>query len=97
MRPGQVHQIELKKGCSGFLVQFNNDYYFPNDKSSTRLLRKAGKINYYHLESASFQKLERILSNISEEYAVKQEGYLEVIKANMGIFFIELVRQQTVI
>jgi AraC-like DNA-binding protein len=95
MRPGQVHELLLKKGCTGFLVQFTTEYYYPNDNTSSRLLRKAGKINYYHPEPGAFQKLAGILNNISEEYSAKQEGYLDVIKASMGIFFIELVRQQT--
>jgi AraC-like DNA-binding protein len=95
MRPGQVHELVLKSGCTGFLIQFTSEYYFPNDKTSVRLLRKAAKMNYYHPKPTAFLKLAGILNNISEEFTLQQEGYLEVIKASMGIFFIELARQQT--
>src|SRR5688572_20370893 len=32
MRPGQVHQLTLKKGSSGYLMQFNTDTYYTHDK-----------------------------------------------------------------
>jgi hypothetical protein len=47
MRPGQVHELVLKTGSSGFLVQFTTEYYFQNDPASAQLLRSSGKINYY--------------------------------------------------
>jgi AraC-like DNA-binding protein len=94
MRPGQVHQISLKQGSSGFLIQFNSDFYHPGDKTSALLLKKAGKINYYQLSPAIYQKLDGLLTNITGEYAGKQEGYTEVITSSIGIFFIELTRLQ---
>ena len=74
-------------------MQFRNDFYFPYNKTSGQFLHKAGKINYYSLSAVGFEKLLTILTNIFQELAGKQEGYREVIKANMGILFIELDRQ----
>jgi AraC family transcriptional activator of pobA len=90
MRPGQVHQLVLKAGSTGYLMQFRDDFFSPHDKTSNLLLRKAGKINHYQLNA----KLLTILTYISQEYADIQAAYQEVIKANMSVFFIELVRQQ---
>ncbi|MBK9402214.1 MAG: AraC family ligand binding domain-containing protein [Bacteroidetes bacterium] len=28
MRPGQVHQLRLKAGCKGYLLQFKADFFF---------------------------------------------------------------------
>jgi AraC family transcriptional regulator, transcriptional activator of pobA len=39
MRPGQVHQITLKAGSAGYLMEFNTDFYYPHDKVSNQLLR----------------------------------------------------------
>lgn len=86
LRPGQVHQLVLKAECTGYLIQFRDDFSNP-------LLRKAGKINHYQLSANRFSKLLTILTYISQEYEEKQEGYWEVIKANMNIFSIELARQ----
>jgi AraC-like DNA-binding protein len=92
MRPGQVHELMLEVGCTGYLLQFRDDFYYARDKQSNELLRKAGKSNYHQADFDGFEKLLKILTNISEEYIGKQEGYQEVIKANLGILFIELIR-----
>jgi AraC-like DNA-binding protein len=93
MRPAQVHQLVLKAGSRGYLMQFRDEFYFPHDKASKQLLRKASNINYYQLSSEGFVKLFDLLAHIFSEYMDKQERHQEVIKAYMGIFFIELSRQ----
>ena len=95
MRPGQVHQLVLKAGSTGYLMQFNTEFYFPKDKGSTQLLRQASKINHYRLNSEGFKKLHSILAYIFREDAEKNERYEDIIKANLGIFFIELARQHS--
>lgn len=93
MRPGQVHHLVLKAGSAGYLMQFKDEFYLAHDSVSNQLLRKAGNINHYSLNTGGFQKLKAILANIFQEYAGKQERYDEVIKASMSVFFIELIRQ----
>lgn len=93
MRPGQVHQLELKLGSTGYMIQFRINFY-PHDKASNLILRKASSINIYQLDAGGFQKLFPLLKYIFHEYSGKQEGYQEIIKANLGIFFIELARLQ---
>ncbi|MBI1939671.1 MAG: helix-turn-helix domain-containing protein [Ignavibacteriales bacterium] len=95
LRPGQVHRLMLKVGTTGYLIRFRIDFYYPRDKVSNQLLRKAAKVNLYQPDADRFQKLLSNLTYIFNEYTDKQDGYLEVIKANLGIFFIELVRQQS--
>jgi len=94
MHPGQVHQLTLKSGSVGYLMHFKTDFYFPQNKVSHQLLRKASNKNFCQLDSKVFKKLFSILTNIFQEYTDNQEGYQEVIKANLSIFLIELVRQQ---
>lgn len=94
MRPGQVHQLALKAGSTGYLMQFKTDFYHPNDKAAGQLLRKAGHTNFCQLDAKRFNKLLTVATNIFQEYENKEEGYPEVIKANLGIFFIELVRHR---
>ena len=95
MRPGQVHQLRLKAESTGYLIQFGNELRFSNEKVSDQLLSKAGSLNYYQFNPDKFQKLQVILNNIFQEYTLKEKQYQEVIKANLDIFLIELVRQQT--
>jgi AraC-like DNA-binding protein len=93
IRPGQVHQLELKAGCTGYLVEFNAEFYHPKDKTSNQRLRKASNKNYCELEINRFNKLQTILSSMLDEYTGKEEGFQDVIKSSLDIFFIEFVRQ----
>ncbi|MBW8687499.1 AraC family transcriptional regulator [Chitinophaga rhizophila] len=95
VRPGQVHSLLLKAGSNGYLMQFNDVFYAGNDYGSRQILRKAGSINRYQLEAAQFEKLAGILKAITNEYILRQKKYLEVMQANMAIFFIELIRAST--
>jgi AraC family transcriptional regulator, transcriptional activator of pobA len=94
MRPGQVHQLNLNAGTMGFILQFKTDYIYSENKLSQELLRKVSHVNFCNLERNGFKKLEAILIYILKEYKDKQEGYQEVIKSNLSIFFIELVRHR---
>ena len=94
LRPGQVHQLTLKAKSTGYLIEFKTDFYFPRDKISGQLLRKASHKNYCQLEATQFKKLLSILNSIFQEYKNQQENYQEVIKANLSVFFIELVRNR---
>ncbi len=93
MRPGQVHELVLKKRSTGYLMQFRNDYYFPHDKTSRSLLRRASNTNHYQPDANRLKKFLSVLNYIFQEYTDKNERYQEVIMANMDIFFIELIRQ----
>jgi AraC family transcriptional activator of pobA len=94
MRPGQVHQLTLKTGSSGYLLQFKTDFFNSQNRLAQEFLRKVSHINFCSLDSDGFNKLETILSYILKEYNEKQEVYQEVIKSNLSIFFIELVRHR---
>jgi AraC-like DNA-binding protein len=93
LRPGQVHQLALKAGCIGYLLEFNIGFYHPKDKLSVQRLRKATNKVYCRLETGRFEKLHNILTNIFLEFSSREDGYPEIIKANLDIFFIEFTRQ----
>jgi AraC family transcriptional activator of pobA len=93
LRPGQVHQLELNADCTGYLMEFNNEFYHPKEKLSSLRLRKASSKNFCLLELTRFDKLIQVLKHIFQEYTEKENGYLDSIKANLEIFFIEFLRQ----
>jgi AraC family transcriptional regulator, transcriptional activator of pobA len=93
MRPGQVHQLKLKARSTGYLVEFNMNFYRQYNHESNHLLENAGSHNLYQLDGKQFKKLSALLNNIIIEYADKQQGYEEAIKAHMRVLFIELLRQ----
>ena len=93
MRPGQVHRLQLKADSTGYIIEFNREFYHPKDKISTQRLRKASNKNYCKPEIKRFEKLYEILTYVFLEYTGKEEGFQDVIKANLDIFFIEFLRQ----
>jgi AraC family transcriptional regulator, transcriptional activator of pobA len=93
LRPGQVHQLNLKKGSSGYLIEFDNSFYSPTEKLAAHVFRKVSSRNHCKPEAKRSNKLFSILETIYQEFIEKQERFAEVIKANMDILFIELARQ----
>jgi AraC-like DNA-binding protein len=96
MRPGQVHQITLRKESKGYLMQFNSDFYAPVEKTAQQILRKAVGKNFYQLEPEGSQKTFSILQDILQEFTAKQENHLEAIRSALNIFFIEMLRQSPI-
>lgn len=93
IRPGQVHQLQLKSDCTGYLMEFDMGFYQPQNTITDQRWKTAIKKNYCKVENNGFKKLFFILKNIFEEYSNKQEGYAEAIKANLDLFFLEYIRQ----
>ena len=91
MRPGQVHKLVLKAGSEGYLLQFGAEFYTPRHT----LLPRSANINCYQPDEGRFKKLFMALAGIFEECTLRQQGYQEVIKASLDIFFIGLVREHT--
>jgi AraC family transcriptional regulator, transcriptional activator of pobA len=95
MRPGQVHRLVLKAGSTGYMMQFSAGFCFSHHKVSGQLLRRAGNINHYQFSPGGFKKLLAVLTDIHREYTGKQESYQHVIKADLDVLFIELIRQHS--
>lgn len=93
LRPGQVHQLTLAAGSTGFLLEFDSQFYQPVHKEMLNRLRKATYKNYCELEAGRFEKILQCLSGIYEENQQRQDGYQEIIRASLDIFFVEYNRQ----
>ncbi len=91
LRPGQVHRLELKRRSHGYLLEFGKDFIHPLGKNS--ILRN-GAGNFCQLKASTSDKLQGILASMHEEYRDQNEGFLEIIRANLSIILIELGRQR---
>ncbi|UNZ00267.1 helix-turn-helix transcriptional regulator [Zhouia spongiae] len=94
LRPGQVHQLYLKKGTKGYLIAFDTTFYAPENKTKKQAFRVAGFTNHYHLQAEIYAKLQHILDSILNEYTDKKSMYEEHIKVNLDLLFIILFRQR---
>ncbi|NML41332.1 AraC family transcriptional regulator [Chitinophaga sp. G-6-1-13] len=86
LRPGQVHQLRIKAGSTGWMMQFTSGFYH-----DAQLLRRIGAVNAY---SDREGKALRVLEAIFREYQQQQDQYREVIKSSLHIFLVTLLRLQ---
>ncbi|EZH73840.1 AraC family transcriptional regulator [Aquimarina atlantica] len=93
LRPGQVHQLTLNKESTGYLLNFNANSYVAHDRAKVELLRKISNLNYYRFDNEDFKKPISVLEAIFQEFTNKDEGYQEVINANLSILLTELSRK----
>jgi AraC-like DNA-binding protein len=93
LRPGQIHQLQMNPDCAGFLLQFDAAFYTPGDTRSKQRFRRASAKNHCVPGPEQFERIHAVLSTISAEYAAKQADYMELIRLNLEIFFIEFLRQ----
>ncbi|MDB5210432.1 MAG: AraC family transcriptional regulator [Sediminibacterium sp.] len=85
LRPGQVHQLQLKAGASGYIMEFSPEFYQP--------LHKTLNTNFCQLDKSGFKKMHHQLLIMHRELQEKQEAYHDAIKASLDIFFIEFLRR----
>ncbi len=91
LRPGQVHRLDLKRRSQGYLMEFGKDLIHSQGKDSI-LRNSAG--NFCQLKANISDKLQGILASMHEEYRDQNEGFLEIIRANLSIVLVELARQR---
>jgi AraC-like DNA-binding protein len=94
IRPGQVHRLTINAGSTGFLLEFNKEFYHLFDRNTSYVLRQCTGTNLSRVDREAFERLHSLLSNIFREYKDRLEGYQQIIKSNLDIFFIELVRHR---
>jgi AraC-like DNA-binding protein len=94
VRPGQAHQLSLNAESLGYMIQLKSDFYSSDDKSIYSFLRKASNQNYYSPEENKFKRILCVLNSIFQEYNDKHPNYTEVIKANLSVFSVEMIREQ---
>lgn len=93
LRPGQVHQLQLSVGSSGYIMAFDTSFYQSKDHVANHRLKKAVSKNFCNLELARFNKLIDLMHTVFREHTLKEDGYLDAIAAHLDLFFIEYTRQ----
>lgn len=94
MKPGQVHELELDKTCTGFLLQFPEDYFMQLDIAARQILKKACRKVYYITSKESLKNILSFMRSIVDEISGNKSNYEYAIRINLQLFFIELLRQE---
>lgn len=93
MRPAQVHRLRMEAGCTGYLIQFGKQFYFPQQKGFHHLLQKACSVNCYSLHADFFREIYALVIAIFSEATNRHEGYREIIPAHLSVLFARLIRE----
>lgn len=94
VRPGQIHQLLLKRGSKGYLMGFDPGFYSPGGKQKKQMFRVASRNNFYRFNTSIYKgKLFSVFEWLYNEYSTRRIMYKEGIKANLDLFFLELFRQ----
>jgi AraC-like DNA-binding protein len=93
LRPGQVHQLTLKRGSLGYIIEFNSEWFTTGETKVNHLIRKACFENCCVIDPHRFKKIRSLSNSIYEEYSNQQERYKEAIQSIMNQFFIEMIRE----
>lgn len=95
LRPGQVHQLQLSKNSTGFIVEFDPAFYQPDNSIVSARFKKAVVKNYCKVAAGQYMQLHSLLAAIHTEFSNAQASYVDAIKAYLNLFFIEYMRQSS--
>lgn len=93
MRPGQVHQLAVKNGATGILVQFGGDFYNSQSNAQKNALNSCRDKQYLKLDEIKFKRPYELLQNCLIEFDNKEDNYYDMIRLNLIQFFYEFARQ----
>jgi AraC family transcriptional regulator, transcriptional activator of pobA len=94
MRPGQVHELILKKDSKGFLLEFPADFYSHSDTITKQILKKVSQKNYSLSDTKSSKKLLSLMKTILQEASDKKKKYEYALQINLQLLLVELLRQE---
>lgn len=95
LRPGQVHSLQLRKNCSGYILQFGREFYPGVNGQASEKLRRVCMLNCRRLAKNEFLESYRFLELMQKEYREKQSSYPSAIQAGLELFFIGLLRTES--
>lgn len=93
LRPGQVHELKLKAGASGYLAEFDTAFYRASTSIGEHRFKKAIAKNHGQLTAAEFSSMLLLLRNLFSEYEAKQDGYAEAMHAYLDLFLLNWLRK----
>lgn len=93
MRPGQVHRLQLEYNTTGYLIQFNTEFYNPQEKPARDILNHLGNRTYCKLNEGRFLATFKILQSLYDECLVKDSLQQQAIQSWLDLLLIDLFRQ----
>ncbi len=93
MRPGQIHELDLDAGTTGFILEFSGDFV-PKVSENSRYMFNS--ISQHNALTFNIKSLQPVLQSAEKIYSESQIDFIEkneVIRLHLHLIFIELYRQ----
>lgn len=92
LRPGQVHQLTLKKESTGFIIEFNEDFYSPREGIEKMAMRKLSNKTHRQFTKEKYNNIQFISKYLFQEYTLKEHMVHTAMQAGLDMLIIELLR-----
>jgi len=92
LRPGQVHQVRMEPGCTGYMMAFGAGFYRPEDEAARQRFRRTAAKNCCYPPASGFKTILATLGAIHNEYTAQEEGFKDAIRLQLELLFLQLVR-----
>ncbi|BDD11749.1 transcriptional regulator (plasmid) [Fulvitalea axinellae] len=96
MRPGQVHEIELKAGAEGYILEFSPRVFYIANERTPDMIRKLGRNNLFNLSVDSRKNIEFLFDKMGKELESGSIFYEDAFKNCLGLLLIEILRLESV-
>lgn len=83
LRPGQVHQLTVKAGSTGYIIQFSDVFIRELNSSHKQKLRSVFHCSCNDLSEAQAAQLKSIFALMVSEFDRKEELYSEIIRSHL--------------
>jgi AraC family transcriptional regulator, transcriptional activator of pobA len=91
LRPGQVHELLINRGSSGFLLEFNGSFYGSKEPQSSRLT-KAFSATLHRYDTHQFATVFSLLRDMMREFVSKAQNHHEALQAYLDLLLINMMR-----
>ncbi|SEB81579.1 AraC-type DNA-binding protein [Tenacibaculum sp. MAR_2009_124] len=92
LKPGQVHQLYLKKDSQGYLICFETDFYQIQDIQTKKVFNTVNRVNLFSIPFNSFQNIKPHFDAIYNEHTSQQSLFKKSIITHLTLIYIELFR-----
>lgn len=95
LKPGQVHQLMIKKGGTGYILQFSNEWINDLNALQLQMLRSVFHRSFYTPGKTEYGAMKILFALMLEEFSRKQQLYADIIKSHLLTVVLHLFRSGT--
>jgi AraC family transcriptional activator of pobA len=91
LRPGQVHELLINRGSSGFLLEFNGAFYGSKEPQSSRLAN-AFSVTLHRYNADQFATVVPLFRDMMREFTLRAQNHHQALQAYLDLLLINMMR-----